>query len=104
MNLFARSSLESLDGLDDVELRHAIAAFPSDCRALGHEERIARAHRQHAAIWGCESHAARDEMHELVLAVRANDPVVRGRVPRAGAVLRSVVREDVVAAAIRRRP
>ena len=43
------------------------------------------------------------EMHELVLAMRANDPVVGCRIPGARAVLRAVLGEDVVAAAFRGR-
>src|SRR5207245_10554463 len=93
----------SLDALDHVELRHAIAAFPSDRRAPGHEKRIAGAHRQHAAIRGGKSHAAGQEMHELVEAMRTDDPVVRCRIPGASEVLRGVVGEYVVAAALRGR-
>ena len=88
----SRSSLQAWHALHDVELRDAIAAFPPDRRALGHEERIAGARRQHAAIGGRESHAAGQQMHELVEAMRANDPVVGRRIPGARAVLRAARR------------
>src|SRR5438046_1233421 len=91
-----------LDALDHVELCDAIAALPPDRCALGHEHRIAGTHRQHAAIGGCESHAAGQQMHEFVEAMRTDDPVVRCRIPSARAVLGDVVGEDILAAALRR--
>ena len=58
---------------------------------------------KHAAIRGGKSHAAGQEMHELVEAMRTDDPVVRCRIPGASEVLRGVVGEYVVAAALRDR-
>src|SRR3954470_15751941 len=62
-----------LDTLDHVELRDTIAALPADRRALGHEQRIAGPRRQHAAVGLCESHAARQQVHELVEAMGTDD-------------------------------